>query len=89
MDSIFEALTSYGVLGLWTASLLWNNHNMKKSFQERYDSLNQNVIDVLKDNKKILQSLHKMIQDRHQEERLKSSMRRAISSDMITGVKNE
>ena len=89
MESVFEALTSYGVLGLWTATLLWNNHNMKKAFQERYDSLNQNVIEVLKDNKKILQSLYNMMHDKHQEDRLKSSMRRAISSDMSPGVKNE
>lgn len=30
MESILEALAQYGPLGLWTASLLWMNHQMRK-----------------------------------------------------------
>ena len=30
MESILEALAQYGPLGLWTASLLWMNWQMRK-----------------------------------------------------------
>ena len=30
MDGILEALAQYGPLGLWTASLLWMNWQMRK-----------------------------------------------------------
>ena len=30
MESILEALAQYGPLGLWTASLLWMNRQMRK-----------------------------------------------------------
>ena len=30
MESIIEGLAQYGPLGLWTASLLWMNHQQRK-----------------------------------------------------------
>lgn len=30
MESLIELLAQYGPLGLWTASLLWNNWQMQK-----------------------------------------------------------
>tara|TARA_R110002020_G_scaffold72873_1_gene187175 strand:- start:1117 stop:1407 length:291 start_codon:yes stop_codon:yes gene_type:complete len=44
-------LIEYGILGLWTLSLLISNHTMRGNFQKRYDDLNKNVVDVLKKNK--------------------------------------
>ena len=97
MDPIIETLTSYGVLGLWTATLLWNNHQMKKNFQERYDNINEKIIEGIKNNKKTLSELSglmhenkqildtgfRMVQDKHQEDRLKSTFRRAITQEDI------
>ena len=34
MDSILQALAQYGPLGLWTASLLWMNWQMRKDMKE-------------------------------------------------------
>ena len=34
MESIIEALAQYGPLGLWTASLLWMNHQQRKDQKE-------------------------------------------------------
>ena len=39
-------LVEYGILGLWTLSLLVSNHTMRGNFQKRYDDLNKNVVDV-------------------------------------------
>ena len=52
MEFLFEALSQYGVLGLWTASLIYNNHMTKKNFQERYDAINREMLDLLKENQK-------------------------------------
>ena len=35
MDPIIESLLQFGVLGIWTAWLLWTNHNMTKKFEEQ------------------------------------------------------
>ena len=48
-------LVEYGILGLWTLSLLLSNHTMRKNFQSRYDDLNKNVVDTLKKNYEMLQ----------------------------------
>ena len=49
MDSSgLNILVEYGILGLWTLSLLLSNHTMRKNFQSRYDDLNKNVVDTLK-----------------------------------------
>ena len=56
MDSSgLNVLVEYGILGLWTLSLLLSNHTMRKNFQTRYDDLNKNVVDVLKRNYEMLQ----------------------------------
>ena len=48
-------LVEYGILGLWTLSLLVSNHTMRGNFQKRYDDLNKNVVDVLKKNKETIE----------------------------------
>ncbi len=48
-------LIEYGILGLWTLSLLISNHTMRGNFQSRYDDLNKNVVDVLKKNKETIE----------------------------------
>jgi len=48
-------LVEYGILGLWTLSLLISNHTMRGNFQKRYDDLNKNVVDVLKKNKETIE----------------------------------
>ena len=87
MDPIIETLTSYGVLGLWTATLLWSNHQMKKNFQQRYDDINKNIMESVEknsrvleilikttsENKQILESGFRLMQEKNQEDRLKSS----------------
>ncbi len=56
MDSSgLNVLVEYGILGLWTLSLLLSNHTMRKNFQSRYDDLNKNVVDTLKKNYEMLQ----------------------------------
>lgn len=50
-----NTLVEYGILGLWTLSLLVSNHTMRKNFQSRYDDLNKNVVDTLKRNYELLQ----------------------------------
>jgi len=50
-----NTLVEYGILGLWTLSLLLSNHTMRKNFQSRYDDLNKNVVDTLKRNYELLQ----------------------------------
>jgi len=34
MESIIDGLAQYGPLGLWTASLLWMNHQQRKDQKE-------------------------------------------------------
>ena len=34
MESIIDGLAQYGPLGLWTASLLWMNHQQRKEAKE-------------------------------------------------------
>jgi len=59
MDSSgLNILVEYGILGLWTLSLLLSNHTMRKNFQSRYDDLNKNVVDTLKKNYEMLQRNH-------------------------------
>jgi len=48
-------LVEYGILGLWTLSLLISNHTMRSNFQKRYDDLNKNVVDVIKKNKEMIE----------------------------------
>ena len=65
MEFIFEALSQYGVLGLWTASLIYNNHMTKKNFQERYDNINKEMLEILKENQVLLENgLREMREDR-------------------------
>ena len=82
-------LIEYGILGLWTLSLLISNHTMRGNFQSRYDDLNKNVVDVLKKNKETIEenqerldkALDKIdetlqtIKQKHLEEKLRAEMR--------------
>ncbi len=43
MESIIEGLAQYGPLGLWTASLLWMNHQQKRD-QERAEKAAQDAM---------------------------------------------
>ena len=43
-----NGLVEYGILGMWTLSLLISNHTMKGNFQQRSDDLNKTVVDVVK-----------------------------------------
>ena len=97
MDPIIETLTSYGVLGLWTATLLWSNHQMKRNFQQRYDDINKNIVENVEKNSRVLEVLIKttsenkqildtgfrLMQEKNQEDRLKSTFRRAITKEDI------
>ena len=70
MEIIIETLTQYGVLGLWTATLLYSYHQTKKNFQERYDGINKEMLDILKENQQMLENGLREMRDRYQEERL-------------------
>ena len=48
-------LVEYGILGLWTLSLLISNHRMRGNFQKRYDDLNKNVVDFVIKNHELAQ----------------------------------
>ena len=50
-----NGLVEYGILGMWTLSLLLSNYTMRKNFQGRYDDLNKNVVETLKKNYEMLQ----------------------------------
>ena len=65
MEIIFESLAQYGVLGLWTATLLYSYHQTKKNFQERYDNINKEMLEILKENQALLENgLREMREDR-------------------------
>ena len=57
MDPLIDKLLQYGVLGLWTASLLYTNHRMRKEFQDRYDQLNERGLSLIKENNHLLETL--------------------------------
>tara|TARA_R100000808_G_C2012167_1_gene64226 strand:+ start:101 stop:394 length:294 start_codon:yes stop_codon:yes gene_type:complete len=82
-------LVEYGILGLWTLSLLISNHTMRGNFQSRYDDLNKNVVDVVNKNKelaeenqeKLEKALDKIdetlqtMKQKHLEEKLRAEMK--------------
>ena len=82
-------LIEYGILGLWTLSLLISNHTMRGNFQSRYDDLNKNVVDVVNKNKelaeenqeKLEKALDKIdetlqtMKQKHLEEKLRAEMK--------------
>ena len=76
MEFIFEALSQYGVLGLWTASLIYNNHMTKKNFQERYDVINREMLDLLKENQRLIEEGLRSMRDKYQEERMERISRK-------------
>lgn len=47
MDIIIESLAQYGPLGLWTASLLWMNWQIRKDAKEEERLLHDKVINKL------------------------------------------
>tara|TARA_R100001440_G_scaffold41794_2_gene61521 strand:- start:136 stop:390 length:255 start_codon:yes stop_codon:yes gene_type:complete len=47
MDIIIETLVEYGPLGLWTASLLWANYQIRKDAKEEERILQDKIIDKL------------------------------------------
>ena len=76
MEFIFEALSQYGVLGLWTASLIYNNHMAKKNFQERYDVINREMLDILKENQRLIEEGLRNMREKYQEERMERLQRK-------------
>ena len=86
-------LVEYGILGLWTLSLLISNHRMRGNFQKRYDDLNKNVVDVLKQNKETIEenqekldkALEKIdegldtMKQKYLEEKLRAEMKNTLS----------
>jgi hypothetical protein len=47
MDIIIESLAQYGPLGLWTASLLWMNWQIRRDAKEEERLLHDKVINKL------------------------------------------
>ena len=83
-------LVEYGILGMWTLSLLVSNHTMRGNFQKRYDDLNKNVVDVVNKNHELAQenqvkldkALEKIdegldtMKQKYMEERLREEMKK-------------
>jgi len=74
--TLIESLAQYGVLGLWTASLWWTNHQMKKEFQKRYDKLNNQMLELIKQNKTMLETGLREMRDHYNEDKLRRIQRR-------------
>tara|TARA_R110002033_G_scaffold120726_1_gene163864 strand:+ start:59 stop:331 length:273 start_codon:yes stop_codon:yes gene_type:complete len=62
MESIIEGLAQYGPLGLWTASLLWMNHqqrkdqaNAAKAAREEMAHCQLNIVSALADQARMLE----------------------------------
>ena len=70
-STLIETLAQYGVLGLWTASLWWTNHQMKKEFQQRYDSLNKEMLDIIKQNKIMLETGLREMREKYNEDKIR------------------
>jgi hypothetical protein len=61
----------YGVIGLWTLSLLYSNTKMRQDFQARYDKLNENVMGTLKEVQNKVDQGFKDMRERHAQERIR------------------
>ena len=73
--ALIESLAQYGVLGLWTASLWWTNHQMKKEFQKRYDELNREMLELIKQNKNLLETGLREMREQYAEDKLRRIQR--------------
>jgi aryl carrier-like protein len=87
-------LVEYGILGLWTLSLLISNHTMRSNFQSRYDELNKNVVEVVNKNKELAEENQEKLEKaldkieegldtmkaKHLEERLREEMKKTQSA---------
>lgn len=88
-----KALAQYGVLGLWTASLLWKNHKQNKSRDEREERAREDlryhqeqIVERLKEQERMLEKALEKLDDgllemrnKYQEERIAR-----MHSDSIT-----
>ncbi len=74
MDPIITGLAQYGVLGLWTASLLYAKWQMRKELDTRhadlnarYQKLDDEMLELLRENNKILEigfrEMHNKLKD--------------------------
>jgi len=77
MESIIEALAQYGPLGLWTASLLWMNWQMRKdqkaAEKEAKDALQfhqENIAKGLLEQKMMLQQGLDAMKEKYAEDRM-------------------
>ena len=77
MEEILEALAQYGPLGLWTASLLWMNWQMRKeqkaSEQAAKEALQfhqENIATALLEQKMMLQQGLDAMKEKYAEDRL-------------------
>lgn len=71
MDPSLNELSQLGVMGLWTLSLLYSNSKMRKDFQERYDSMNNNML-------KTILEIQQNVESGFREMRESNSRKRAI-----------
>jgi len=69
MDPSLNELSQLGVMGLWTLSLLYNNSKMRKDFQERYDSMNDNMLKTLLEINQLVDSGFREMREHHGRQR--------------------
>ncbi len=77
MEEILQALAQYGPLGLWTASLLWMNWQMRKeqkaseqSAKEAIQFHQENIATALLEQKMMLQQGLDAMKEKYAEDRL-------------------
>ena len=77
MENILEALAQYGPVGLWTASLLWMNWQMRKdqkqSEKEAKEALQfhqENIAKALLEQKMMLQQGLDAMKEKYAEDRI-------------------
>tara|TARA_R110000851_G_scaffold109282_1_gene231479 strand:+ start:313 stop:585 length:273 start_codon:yes stop_codon:yes gene_type:complete len=90
MESIIEGLAQYGPLGLWTASLLWMNHqqrkdqaNAAKAAREEMAHCQTNIVNALADQAKSLDKAIVMIDSGL------AAMREKYAEDRILRLKDK
>ena len=84
MESIIEGLAQYGPLGLWTASLLWMNHQQRRDkkeeeraakealafHQEKIANALLNQTHMIQKNMDIIQAGLAMVREKYAEDRM-------------------
>ena len=88
--TIIEGLAQYGPLGLWTASLLWMNHQQRKDKKEEEKAAKEvlayhqeNIVNALAEHTKMLEKAILMIDGGL------TAMREKYAEDRILRVKDK